>query len=125
MTPFAGQSLPKPGIQLRPTLLAAAIFVSRLEGPSRPRGSPTRSLPAKQVARIGYRGFIALAHRTGKVSSIFPAIVHQGDQFSLKLGTGRQLSHVPLLDVSKRGDWMGGLRRQILRALSARAGTPV
>jgi len=41
------------------------------------------------------------------VSSIFPAIVHQGDQFSLKLGTGRQLSHVPLLDVSKRGDWIG------------------
>ena len=27
---------------------------------------------------IGYRGFIALAHRTGKVSSIYPAIVHQG-----------------------------------------------
>src|SRR2546427_2795541 len=27
---------------------------------------------------IGYRGFIALAHRTGKVSSIHPAIVHQG-----------------------------------------------
>ena len=56
---------------------------------------------------IGYRGFIALAHRTGKVSSIFPAIVHQGDQFSLKLGTGRQLSHVPLLDPSKRGEWVG------------------
>ncbi len=56
---------------------------------------------------IGYRGFIALAHRTGKVSSIFPAIVHQGDQFSLKLGTGRQLAHVPLLDPSKRGDWIG------------------
>ena len=44
---------------------------------------------------IGYRGFIALAHRTGKVSSIFPAIVHRGDQFSLKLGTGRELRHVP------------------------------
>ena len=27
---------------------------------------------------IGYRGFIALAHRTGKVSSIYPLIVHQG-----------------------------------------------
>jgi len=56
---------------------------------------------------IGYRGFIALAHRTGKVSSIFPAIVHQGDQFSLKLGTGRQLGHVPLLDPAKRGEWIG------------------
>ena len=56
---------------------------------------------------IGYRGFIALAHRTGKASSIFAAIVHQGDQFTLQLGTGRQLSHVPLVDPSKRGDWIG------------------
>src|SRR5438552_14176436 len=56
---------------------------------------------------IGCRGFIALAHRTGKVSSIYPAIVHQGDQFSLKLGTGRQLVHAPVLDSAKRGDWIG------------------
>ncbi len=72
---------------------------------------PRRDKKANNILKcqllIGYRGFIALAHRTGKVSSIFPAIVHQGDQFSLKLGTGRQLSHVPLLDVSKRGDWIG------------------
>jgi len=72
---------------------------------------PRRDKKANNILKcqllIGYRGFIALAHRTGKVSSIFPAIVHQGDQFSLKLGTGRQLSHVPLLDASKRGDWIG------------------
>jgi len=72
---------------------------------------PRRDKKANNILKcqllIGYRGFIALAHRTGKVSSIFPAIVHQGDQFSLKLGTGRQLSHVPLLDVSKQGDWIG------------------
>jgi recombination protein RecT len=72
---------------------------------------PRRDKKANNILKcqllIGYRGFIALAHRTGKVSSIFPAIVHQGDQFSLKLGTGRQLSHVPLLDLSKRGDWIG------------------
>jgi len=72
---------------------------------------PRRDKKANNILKcqllIGYRGFIALAHRTGKVSSIFPAIVHQGDQFSLKLGTGRQLSHVPLLDVSKRGAWIG------------------
>ncbi|PYV21630.1 MAG: hypothetical protein DMG24_19015 [Acidobacteria bacterium] len=58
-------------------------------------------------ASHGYRGFIALAHRTGKVSSIYPAIVHQRDQFSLKLGTGRQLVHAPVLDPAKRGDWIG------------------
>jgi recombination protein RecT len=72
---------------------------------------PRRDKKANNILKcqllIGYRGFIALAHRTGKVSSIFPAVVHQDDQFSLKLGTGRQLSHVPLLDVSKRGDWIG------------------
>jgi recombination protein RecT len=72
---------------------------------------PRRDKKANNILKcqllIGYRGFIALAHRTGKVSSIFPAVVHQGDQFSLKLGTGRQLSHVPLLDPSKRGDWIG------------------
>jgi recombination protein RecT len=72
---------------------------------------PRRDKKANNILKcqllIGYRGFIALAHRTGKVSTIFPAIVHQADQFSLKLGTGRQLSHVPLLDVSKRGAWIG------------------
>jgi recombination protein RecT len=72
---------------------------------------PRRDKKANNILKcqllIGYRGFIALAHRTGKVSSIFPAVVHQGDQFSLKLGTGRQLSHVPLLEPSKRGEWIG------------------
>ncbi len=75
---------------------------------------------------IGYRGFIALAHRTGKVSSIYPAIVHQDDQFSLKLGTGRQLGHVSLLDPAKRGDWIGAYVvvefRDVQRLHRARAG---
>ncbi len=56
---------------------------------------------------IGYRGFSALAHRTGKLSSNLPAIVYQGDQFSLKLGTGRQLGHVPTVDPAKRDEWLG------------------
>jgi recombination protein RecT len=72
---------------------------------------PRRDKKANNILKcqllIGYRGFIALAHRTGKVSSIYPAIVHSGDQFSLKLGTGRQLVHVPVLDSAKRGEWIG------------------
>lgn len=72
---------------------------------------PRRDKKANNILKcqllIGYRGFIALAHRTGNVSSIYPAIVHGGDQFSLKLGTGRQLLHVPALDPAKRGDWIG------------------
>ena len=72
---------------------------------------PRRDKKANNILKcqllIGYRGFIALAHRTGKVSSIYPAIVHHGDQFSLKLGTGRQLVHVPVLDQAKRGEWIG------------------
>jgi recombination protein RecT len=73
--------------------------------------APRRDKKANNILKcqllIGYRGFIALAHRTGNVSSIYPAIVHQGDQFSLKLGTGRQLVHAPVLDPAKRGDWIG------------------
>ena len=73
--------------------------------------APRRDKKANNILKchllIGYRGFIALAHRTGKVSSIYPAIVHQGDQFSLKLGTGRQLTHVPVLDPAKRSEWIG------------------
>lgn len=72
---------------------------------------PRREKKANNILKcqllIGYRGFIALAHRTGKVSSIYPAIVNGGDQFSLKLGTGRQLVHVPVLDPAKRGEWIG------------------
>lgn len=73
--------------------------------------APRRDKKANNILKcqllIGYRGFIALAHRTGKVSSIFPAIVYRGDQFSLKLGTGRQLVHVPAIDPAKRGEWIG------------------
>ena len=72
---------------------------------------PRRDKKANNILKcqllIGYRGFIALAHRTGNVSSIYPAIVHAGDQFSLELGTGRQLVHVPVLDPAKLGDWIG------------------
>jgi recombination protein RecT len=72
---------------------------------------PRREKKANNILKcqllIGYRGFIALAHRTGKVSSIYPAIVHSGDQFSLKLGTGRQLIHTPVLNPAKRGEWIG------------------
>jgi recombination protein RecT len=43
---------------------------------------PRRDKKANNILKyqllIGYRGFIALAQRTGKVSSIFPAIVHPG-----------------------------------------------
>src|SRR5437870_1816729 len=41
------------------------------------------------------------------VSSIDPAVVRRGDQYSLNLGTDRQLVHVPLIDPAKRGDWIG------------------
>ena len=72
---------------------------------------PRRDKKANNILKcqllIGFRGFIALAHRTGKVSSIFAAIVHQGDEFTLKLGTGRQLCHAPLVEPSKQGDWIG------------------
>jgi recombination protein RecT len=60
---------------------------------------------------VGYRGFINLAMRTGRVNSIFPAIVYKNevDQglFDLQLGTERRLLHKPILDDAARGDWVG------------------
>lgn len=47
--------------------------------------------------QIGYRGFINLAHRSGKISSMAAEVVYEKDQFAVQLGTNRGLLHVPSL----------------------------
>ena len=44
--------------------------------------------------QIGYRGFIDLAHRSGKVSGISAEVVHEKDEFEIELGTNRHIKHV-------------------------------
>jgi recombination protein RecT len=43
----------------------------------------------------GYRGYIVLAHRSGRVSTISPHVVHEKDRFRYQEGTHRFLDHVP------------------------------
>jgi recombination protein RecT len=46
----------------------------------------------------GYKGLIALARRSGEVSSIETNIVYENDQFDLKLGLSTEVVHRPNLD---------------------------
>lgn len=45
--------------------------------------------------QVGYRGFIALAHRSGKISNLQGEVVYENDAFEVQLGTRRGLSHKP------------------------------
>lgn len=46
----------------------------------------------------GYKGLIALARRSGEVTSIETNIVYERDTFSLKLGIDSNIAHEPYLD---------------------------
>jgi recombination protein RecT len=45
--------------------------------------------------QVGYRGFIALARRSGEISAISAEIVYSEDSFSVSLGTDRKVTHLP------------------------------
>lgn len=45
----------------------------------------------------GYVGLIDLARRSGKVVSVFGAVVHDNDHFVFQLGSDRKLEHRPIL----------------------------
>ncbi len=47
--------------------------------------------------QIGYRGFIQLAHRSGKISFMSAEVVYEKDQFAVELGTNRGLKHIPFM----------------------------
>ena len=44
---------------------------------------------------IGYRGFIALARRSGSVRTIQAGVVYQGDVFEVERGLNEKLRHIP------------------------------
>lgn len=49
---------------------------------------------------IGYRGFIALARRSGNIQSIESRVVYKDDQFDMSFGLEQFLKHVPNLQGS-------------------------
>lgn len=46
---------------------------------------------------IGYKGFIELAYRSGRVSSIYAEVVCQNDHFEYEMGLTPKLKHTPAL----------------------------
>ncbi|MBA7621574.1 hypothetical protein ES703_28938 [subsurface metagenome] len=52
---------------------------------------------------VGYRGLLALARRTGKVTRIEARCVHEKDVFKVDFGSGQKLTHRPCLEAD-RGD---------------------
>lgn len=47
---------------------------------------------------IGYKGYIALARRSGDIASITAQVVYEGDVFEYEYGLNEKLKHVPNLD---------------------------
>lgn len=47
--------------------------------------------------QVGYKGFLSLAYRSGKVISVFAELVRKDDEFAYELGTSGFLRHVPKL----------------------------
>lgn len=57
-------------------------------------------VPYKREAQliIGYRGYIALARRSGEIQSLTARVVREHDVFELEYGLHEQLRHVPSTD---------------------------
>jgi recombination protein RecT len=47
---------------------------------------------------VGYKGLVALARRSGEISTIYARVVHERDEFSFEYGLSEQLRHVPSLE---------------------------
>src|SRR5581483_7701066 len=64
-------------------------------------------IPFKGQAQlvVGYKGYIALAHRSGRVRRITPRVVREGDVFEVLYGNGQRLVHRP--DVMAAGGSLG------------------
>jgi recombination protein RecT len=55
----------------------------------------------------GYRGFMALARRSGQVQGIYAEIVYEKDFFEITYGLNKDLIHKPALNEEDRGQMVG------------------
>lgn len=62
-------------------------------------------VPFKGVATpiVGYRGFITLARRSGKIRRLEAHVVYEADVFKVRFGTDPGLTHIPSMK-AERGD---------------------
>lgn len=60
---------------------------------------------AQQV--IGYRGYIALARRSGLFQDLHATVVHQKDTFRIRLGSNPEVEHTPYIGDGSPGEVVG------------------
>lgn len=79
------------------SLLGAVIQVAQLGLEIGGPAGQSYLIPFKGSATlvIGYKGFVTLAHRSGRVRRITPRIVREGDTFEIVYGTSQDLVHRP------------------------------
>jgi recombination protein RecT len=66
-------------------------------------------IPFKGEAKfvLGYKGYIELGLRGGRVNHIETAVVHVNDEFNYQLGTDSWLRHIPAEPMDRRGERKG------------------
>jgi len=71
-----------------------------------PDGSEAALVPYKGKVQFQpmFQGLIKLARQSGEISTIYPGVVREGDEFTYKKGLHPVLDHTPAAD-SKYGTW--------------------
>jgi recombination protein RecT len=84
----------------RGSILAAVMEMSQLGLELGGAMGHAYLIPFKRTAVpiIGYRGYIALARRSGEIESVSAQVVFSRDQFELDLGSGDAPKHYPCLE---------------------------
>lgn len=91
----AGAVMQSAMLGLEPGLHGHAYLVPRWNG-------KTKQLEAE--FQIGYKGYMDLGHRTGKIAYITAEVVYEDDHFEFEFGSNQRLVHVPNIDSDKYGD---------------------
>lgn len=60
-----------------------------------PRKNRHNNGKLEAVFQMGYKGYLALAHRSSQVELIAPRVVYTNDKFSVRLGTDHRIIHEP------------------------------
>lgn len=95
ITSLGGAIMQSAILGLEPGLHGHAYLVPRWN-------SKLKSLEAE--FQIGYKGFMDLAHRTGKVAYITAEIVYEDDSLTFQYGSNQKLVHIPNIESEKYGD---------------------
>lgn len=91
----AGAVMQSAMLGLEPGLHGHAYLVPRWNG-------KTQTLDAE--FQIGYKGYMDLGHRTGKIAYITAEVVYEDDYFDFQFGSEQKLVHKPNIESEKYGD---------------------